>query len=246
MSDTNSIITSSDYNNKYNFKQNLWSGPCSKHTKWCFEQKYKSPHYGHLYNKETFECCHRHLLNLFRNISVASEKFDFKFFLDFGTLLGCLRNGKKIPYDADIDLGMCIDEFNNFKKAFDYLQCNGEVIKQINNNIFIYKLSKINDVHIDIFIYEKKIIGNQYLYVGDQYKKTPNSYFTEEDLFPLKKTSFENIETFIPNNSKKYIEANYGIKCIENPITKHSYVSNYITAGTHGDLPDAKTWNNLL
>jgi hypothetical protein len=240
------IIMPDDYNNLYNYKQNVWTGPCSKDTKWCFEQKYKTPHYGNLYNKATFNCCNENLLNLFINLSIASEKFDFKFFLDFGTLLGCLRNGKKIPYDVDMDVGMCVDDFNKFKEASGFLQRNGEVIKQVGDGIYVYQMSETNIIHIDIFIYEKKFINNQYLYISNAYNKTPYCYFTEEDLMPLRKASFENIMSYIPNNSKKYIEASYGVKCIENPITKHNYDYKYIENGTIGDLPNKETWNKLL
>tara|TARA_B110000037_G_scaffold33801_1_gene40819 strand:+ start:4194 stop:4943 length:750 start_codon:yes stop_codon:yes gene_type:complete len=246
MTDTSGIIIPDEYNNLYNYKQNIWTGPCTKETKWCFEQKYKTPGYGHLYNKATFECCHQHLLNLFINLSVASKKFDFKFFLDFGTLLGCLRNGKKIPYDVDMDVGMCIDDFNNFKNAAEFLQRNGEVIRQVGDGIYVYQLSKANIIHIDIFIYKQKLVDNEYIYVSNQYKTTPYSYFTKEDLMPFRTVSFENIESYIPNNSKKYIEANYGAKCIENPITKHSYINNYVANGTTGDLPNTSAWNKLL
>lgn len=246
VTDLSGIIMPDEYNNLYNYKQNIWTGPCTKDTNWCFVQKYKTPNYGHLYNKATFECCHNNLLSLFINLTVASKKFNFKFFLDFGTLLGCLRNGKKIPYDADMDMGMCTEEINNFKKAYDFLQRNGEVIRQIREGVYVYQLSKTNLIHIDIFIYKKKYIKNQYLYVSEQYNSTPTCYFTEEDLMPLRKTSFENIESYIPNNSKNYIEATYGVKCIENPITKHSYINNYVDSGTTGDLPNTSAWNKLL
>ena len=72
-------------------------------------------------------------------------------------------------------------------------------------------------------------------------------YFFEEDLFPLKKAIFEKIEVLIPNKSKKYLEKTYGKKCIENPITKHCYIDNYVKGnGTTGDLPDLKSWEKLL
>ncbi len=80
-----------------------------------------------------------------------------------------------------------------------------------------------------------------------QYNSTPESFFLEDDLFPLKKNMFENIEVSIPNKAIKYLEANYGKGCIENPITKHSYIDNYVNGpGSKGDLPDKKTWNKLI
>ena len=234
-----------EYNNLYNFKTNNWTGPCNKNTRWCFVNKYTTPNYGHLYNKELFSCCNNHLIYLMNKICLASEKFNFKYFLDFGSLLGCLRNNRKIPYDVDIDIGICIEEINNFKKAINFLCENGEKIKY-SRNMFVYQLSNINNIHIDFFIYKKINKDGKELYISQQYYQTPRSFFFKEDLFPLKKTKFENMDVFIPNKSKEYIERNYGIGCIDNPITKHNYINNYVSKGSKGDLPNNDKWNELL
>jgi hypothetical protein len=239
------IMSIEEYNNLYNFKTNTWCGPCRKNTPWCFLNKYNTPNYGHLYNRELFNCCNNHLVYLMNKICVASEKFNFKYFLDFGSLLGCLRNNRKIPYDVDIDVGICREELDNFKKAIGFLCENGEKIIG-KNNMFVYQLSKINNIHIDFFIYNKINKNGKELYISQQFYQTPKSFFLKEDLFPLKKATFENLEVFIPNKSREYTERNYGIGSIENPITKLSYVNNYISKGTKGDLPDEKKWEELL
>ena len=150
------IMTDEEYKNLYNFKENKWIGPCTKNTKWCWTKKYFTPHYGHLYNKETFKCCHENLIYLLKKLSEASKKFNFSFFLDFGSLLGCLRNSRKIPYDADMDVSLCPDQFENFKKAKGFLEENGEKIRSTCSG-FTYQLSLTNKIHIDIFYYRKKI-----------------------------------------------------------------------------------------
>ena len=112
--------------------------------------------------------------------------------------------------------------------------------------MLVYKLSGINNIHIDIGLYKKVRKKGRVVYITSYSEHIPSCSFFEEDLLPFKKAKFENIEVLIPNNSKKYLEANYGEKCIENPITKHSYNNDYINNGSFGDLPDNKKWKELL
>ncbi len=55
------------------------------------------------------------------------EKYDLKFWLDFGTLLGAVRDGAIIPWDHDIDLGMIKneEEFKTIIKACKELEKKG-------------------------------------------------------------------------------------------------------------------------
>ena len=157
-----------------------------------------------------------------------------------------MRNGKRIPWDVDIDVGILMEDFDKFKNAWLFLTMNGEELEIPNDLMMVYKLSGINNIHIDIGLYEKQIKKGRVEYVTSYSERIPSCSFLEEDLLPFKKAKFENIEVLIPNNSKKYLEANYGEKCIENPITKHSYINDYINNGSFGDLPDNEKWKELL
>ena len=231
----------------YNLKNNTWTGPCNKNTRWCFVNKYNTPNYGHLYNKELFKCCNNNLMYLFNKLNIASKQFGFRFFLDCGSLIGCLRNGKRIPWDVDIDVGILMEDFNKLKMAIPFLTKDGEIFTQPTKLMIVYQLSKKNNIHIDIGLYQKVKRNNTNVYITSYSTSIPSCTFIEDDLLPLKTCTFENMEVLIPNNSKKYLEANYGKKCIENPITKHSYIENYVNGpGSKGDLPDTKTWKEML
>jgi len=41
-----------------------------------------------------------------RQVKEVFDNYDVEYWLDCGTLLGAVRNGKIIPWDNDIDLGM--------------------------------------------------------------------------------------------------------------------------------------------
>ena len=235
-----------EYNKMYDVKKNTWCGPCGKNTPWCFLNKYNTPNYGHLYNKEqTFECCTNHLIYLFKKVCFASERFNFEFFLDFGSILGCLRNNRKIPYDVDIDFGICREELRNFQKAMRFLCENGEKII-VKNKMIVYQLSKINNVHVDFFIYDKILKDGKEMYISSKYRETEKCHLLKDELYPLKKAIFENMDVLIPNKSKVYMDRIYGVGCIENPIVKVAYGDNYVSKGTIADIPDEKKWEELL
>ena len=83
------------------------------------------------------------------------------------------------------------------------------------NNFYRLNFSKKNSLHIDISIRKKQ---NNNVYTDKYTEKYWGIH--EKDLFPLKITSFENLDVKIPKNSKKYLENGYGINCITNPKTK--------------------------
>ena len=57
------------------------------------------------------------------------------------------------------------------------------------------------------------------------YKNTKYSIhnISTEELYPLKKRKFENLNVKIPHNSKKYLENVYGKNCIKEIKTKDKY-----------------------
>ena len=88
------------------------------------------------------------------------------------------------------------------------------------SNLYRLNYSPLNLLHVDISVRKKDNKGIYY----DKYIKE-HWGIHENDLFPLKTSTFENIVVTIPKNSEKYLENGYGKNCISKPKTKKGYNS---------------------
>lgn len=52
------------------------------------------------------ECCTQHLLELVDDVHAVLAAHGVPHWLDFGTLLGAVRDGELIPWDTDADFGI--------------------------------------------------------------------------------------------------------------------------------------------
>ena len=186
----------------------LNDNPCTQQTKRCYYPWTKD------IKITSYLCCKNHLIELLSYIIKVLDENDIIYFLDYGTLIGCVRNRSFIPWDTDIDISVIDDsKLNKVLAIISKNNKNYNLVKE-SNNFYRLNFSKKNTLHIDISI-RKKQSNNVYT---DKY---PEKYWGihEKDLFPLKIVSFENLDVKIPQNSKKYLENGYGIGCITNPQT---------------------------
>ena len=73
----------------------------------------------HFLNNEEIVALQNVLLEILRDLMEVCEKNEIKPFLQGGTLLGKIRHNGFIPWDDDLDIGMCRKDYENFKKIFD-------------------------------------------------------------------------------------------------------------------------------
>ena len=72
-----------------------------------------------LYNVQTL------CLELLSFVNKICQKYDIKWWLDFGTLLGAIRHENFIPWDDDIDIGIMRKDYHKFIEVmFDELEKN--------------------------------------------------------------------------------------------------------------------------
>ncbi|WP_025725316.1 LicD family protein [Acholeplasma granularum] len=106
-------------------------------------------------------------LDLALEVKRICEKYEIKYFLIGGTLLGAVRHGGFIPWDDDLDIGMLRNDYDRFiniaKEELNkeyFLQTNqtdrhygfGFAKIKINNTIFLEEITRKNNTHKGIFI----------------------------------------------------------------------------------------------
>ncbi|MFC2019171.1 LicD family protein [Chloroflexota bacterium] len=94
------------------------------------------------------------LINLLQGIKEILDKHGIEFWLECGTLLGALRNGKFIPWDDDIDIGAWRNDFTDSVRSSVakelYEKGLGRVMNHI-DNIFIGKEGGLCDASIGLY-----------------------------------------------------------------------------------------------
>lgn len=114
------------------------------------------------------------LLRLFDNIC---DKYELKYWLDYGTLLGAVRHSGFVPWDDDIDIGMLREDYEKLVEVFPK---EIEKIDGLKDHIIISKLTKPHKANDEIN--ELDILNNNtfILFFQCAYKKP----FVHFDVFP--------------------------------------------------------------
>lgn len=176
--------------------------------------------YSSLYKKLMLERMYKCIENVFNVLSIP-------FWIECGSLLGCMRNSSIIPYDDDVDIGFehkyrekLIKNMNlftpfgfriRFNRLKTYLQI--ERVERVERVGGVHCPDPIKPVHIDLFTFEKD--ENNIYRNTDKRFNTPdpegkhcNFIYEEKDLFPLITSKFTIITPLsvkIPQHSHEII-----------------------------------------
>lgn len=154
-----------------------------------------------------FDSTHIEINNLLKILSSYLENNNINYWIIGGTLLGSVRHGQLIPWDDDADIGI---ELNQIDKLLESNKLLNPLGYEIVHEWEIYKFRKINTNYpfIDIFLY----IDDDGIYQMDKQilrNKWPNEYYKYDELFPLKKYKFGDLELSGPNYSLGYLNRMY-------------------------------------
>jgi len=119
----------------------------------------------------------RALRNLMDVNNILNES-GINFWLDYGTLLGAIREGKLNDWMKDIDLGIMNRDWNEFTSIFPKFKENGFLIKikKFFINDLFFRMVKISrdGVFIDFSVY--RVVGNYAIDLHDElYSIVPRS-----------------------------------------------------------------------
>lgn len=162
------------------------------------------------------------LKDMFMTVLIFFKSNNIEYWIDGGTLLGCVRDGGQIPYDDDIDLGLDTKNFFKFRKVMKELEKCGfeirdqpdDVIKIVDNtNCFVRDTvegtTKPRLACIDLFLYVEK--KKQYVLSHPKNRERfKNCVYEKNDLFPLKEYDYGDFKVKGANNPDQYLTSYYG------------------------------------
>ena len=161
---------------------------------------------------------------IFQTLSSAIQSFNepIKVWLEFGTLLGCYREGDVIAHDTDIDFGIedsiFVSNFINHLvrngfKVVNYFKIQSDSNKDLNNFIAEYAIYYKDIVKIDFFVF-RTVGDKKYSYHFDagnegwEGKLIVNCI--EMDSFNLEECYFKGAKFYIPDNAGEHLASIYG------------------------------------
>lgn len=176
-----------------------------------------------LHNKYRSFIFKKHADKAFEGFLNIFEKLKINYWIEFGTLLGAIREKDFIEHDLDIDFAMKYEEKDEkletelFKAGFIKQK---EIIVKSNNKVAYEAYSYKNKFNIDIYYFFEdennyifyEFIREKNLSYGETIKKN-GGLFVEQIKFPKFKTQKYKFKTFnvnIPENSEKHLIRIYG------------------------------------
>lgn len=132
-----------------------------------------------------------------------AQKHELRYFVEGGTLLGCIRHEAFVPWDNDIDIGILVDTLPQFLLLSDEMRKDGLYLQQTLPLPKIWSVdtgpsSSHNQACIDVFVYRR--MGDRVEYLDDFFRSDmPTSWFRWDEIETLKPYQFGELEVMGPN-----------------------------------------------
>jgi phosphorylcholine metabolism protein LicD len=177
-------------------------------------------------HNENLIIAQKKMTNMFYEFNRICDKYNLNYWCIGGTFVGTIRHNGWVPWDGDIDVGMLHDDYKKFKeyakselpKTMALFDSSINGLSRIRDlySQYIDSLDDINHqgLQIDIFLYDIKYENNKKVvkFIGsnDFMESYKENVFDYDDVFPLVKGTFENIQVNIFNKYKKLSKHIFG------------------------------------
>jgi len=214
--------------------------------------------------ENTQDQVHSVVLRILKIVKQICKKHNISFWLEYGTLLGCIRHKGFIPWDHEADIGMLRTDYNKFLKIVkeelpedlffqtkesDPLYSSYYIIEsKIRDRYSEYiedrgKYLWHNGIQVDIFVYDLDI--ERTLCLTNSFERNfskGNIHLKVEEIQYLISGLFEETEFPIPIGYENYLKRAYGNYMQLPPITERQFPKvNVFSSCNHIESLD---WNS--
>jgi len=169
---------------------------CGKNTKRC---SYHSP------------CCTKNLKLILEYADSLFRENGIRYWLDYGTLLGAVREKDLIDYDTDVDLGMLYSDLGKLLDLKERIERDGFVFRKDHSAEFYrIALSEKNSLHADIFLWKRNPDG--ILFRENYMKKDDNKGkdFPEGMVLKLEEREIDGRMYPVPSGPEEFCRFRFG------------------------------------
>jgi hypothetical protein len=101
-------------------------------------------------------CCTEHLRELTDFVHELLDRHGIVHWLDYGTLLGAVRNGAFIPWDEDVDFGVLDTDVPRILELVPELEAAGHAVDASDPTVVRIRYSPVNELHVDLFRWSER------------------------------------------------------------------------------------------
>lgn len=165
------------------------------------------------------DCCRSHIVDIMRAMRSLLRQANIPWWIDYGTLLGAVRNGGIIPWDKDGDCGFLASDLPRFRAlSANWTGRSGQiptssgplhVVRKNTNNMKV-RWSATNHTNIDFFYWTERANGTLYREKYASVDRYKGRAFHRDRLFPLSTIKWEGLTLPAPRDPEWWCEFRYG------------------------------------
>lgn len=169
---------------------------CTKYTERC---KYHSA------------CCTRNLKTILEYIDKLFRENRIKYWLDYGTLLGAVREKDLIEYDTDLDIGILNEDKERLLLLKERINRDGFFFSRDHKmDFYRINLSLINTLHMDIFIWLESENGQLFRSEYMSKDKNKGKDFSKELIEDLETAEIDGKYYPVPAHPEEFCRFRFG------------------------------------